>query len=51
MQEWRTVKELEENISEKYDTFENPNVIKYYPGSTKGPEPKDDPVAFMEWYD
>jgi len=26
------------------------NIVKQYPGSPKGPEPKDDPKHYSEWF-
>ena len=51
VQEWRNIEELNERMDEKIDRFQAEEGLKFYPGSAKGPEPKDDPLSFMDWYE
>jgi hypothetical protein len=51
----KTAKELEkfvfkENEVDKPLDFNPEDIIKYYPGSSKGPLPEDDPETYSEWF-
>ena len=41
---------FKENEFDKPLTFDPEKVIKYYPGSSKGPLPEDDPEHYSEWF-
>jgi len=46
LKRWRDSLEQNKDFLEKFDLKD----VKFYPGSPKGPNPKDDPEFFAKWY-
>jgi len=42
--------EVDEIVEEDLSHLDMDKIVKFYPGSKKGPEPEDDPEHYSEWF-